>query len=356
MKNKALLSATRACTQSLDLAGTTISMLQVFDSALFSNDTCGGRDNSQYRYQNDLPKMIFWYVMGARLFVMPLIHHVSKKVGPRRHPQTGNILLFEKMLVESLKSMSFVILNGEAFEVSKAVTIPVSLLTLWPMVLYAYKQQHHDFSQGCYSEYKDYFETARQAKIFGLFEAVHNSISFAASVGMVVSFLFNVFYDASHTNDYPDQQMIIAIFILAGFVMGGLNVLNKKTYHLAHKTQASIDIFYFCFMNMASALACIAPEKMQPDGFLESGWKYCTGFAVASLFVSAGTGLCSDHEPFEWGHAEDDAAISSDNFRYQLFHNADDAEVAGDMESFAINELNGVKYDVNDGRTHDTIL
>ena len=37
----------------------------------------------------------------AGCFVMPLIHYAAKKKISSRYPQTGNILLLEKMLIES---------------------------------------------------------------------------------------------------------------------------------------------------------------------------------------------------------------------------------------------------------------
>ena len=290
---------------SLDFAGTITTAFQVLDKHDFVDYTCGEDDNASYQYEKDVAKMLFWSAMTFRLTLLPLSHHLLKKLRLNHYPDDNEIHLCEKMILESVKSIFFVIMTAQQFDVNAGVYAPLSLLTVWPLFLLYYKKKHPSFSQGSYPEYRKYFEDdTKTAVLFSLGEGVHNALSLAGTCGLLSSFLFNIFYDASHNNDWSHQNKTVGALVLVGLSVGGFTQLKTKLYDVTHISQAVLDIFYFCFINMASSLACISPDKFTPEGFRKSGWQYSVGFALVSVIIASGAVFVSRNNPFgEQEHA-----------------------------------------------------
>jgi hypothetical protein len=289
-KKNLLLAIARGIIQASQIACFSVLIFQMISPARFTSESCV----RTREYTDDLELMSYLYGFLFAFLAMPIASSAyeatSKHFSCVPTINRVDMNLFTTEITNATGNIVFTYLTipGLPVRIAKPVEILLYVFSSYPIFCMLMKKYKPDFTRGDYETYREFFQNnaiKRRAAIF--FESVNNGIDLASCLSTVAGLLINLFYNASHEQNYSSEKTadITMAVCTIGFLVGIVMTARNSWLIFISKIMSSSDLFYTVLIETARLQGCREPNTIyNPNTF---SWPIVSGLAGIAAFAAA---------------------------------------------------------------------
>lgn len=293
----------------LMLAGlfTNLAILLFFNTDILEDQSCRKHNGNVFR---DLGMLIYLITLSLRVVISYPISRLSEDLRKKEElVETESVEVLRTVVFTNLAAFSFVKPKNAIY--AAIIVSPFWLLALGWSVYCVWRKLHDD-------KFKKEFTGKKKRIASLLLDGNRNILSLSSTVNVLMGFLFDVFYDTTHEDDYSNQNLITGLLMLLAAALGVYSVVNKKGRSALQFSGGMSNALYYLVLPVLSIYACRSPNGMSGDGFIQKGLWVALATMFLSLPLAMVSGLLVIKSPYD---SQDESGLedSDDGSQCRIF-------------------------------------
>lgn len=269
--------------EGVNFAGLALIILMQFAPDYLESHGCENKN-----LLDDVGKTLFASALLVHVGMTPVAKRLAKSIfGENAEKVVNRVSLIFNEWMDGIETGVFVLGTANAFELNPWLSWALVTPAIWPAVMSTLHAANPRIVRGAYQDLSEMTDRESVKGLVSFFEAGYNSFSAASMIAFAVALLYDILYDTWHAEDAPSEAVVTKMLMYLGALFGLASVTHPTARSLMRALETGVSILYYIAMFSVSTYACLDPEAMTVEGFLEKGGFWVSVMVALSAFMGA---------------------------------------------------------------------